>query len=128
MGGIGRFAEKIKRRQARLSHPGKTAATIMLADLKMEDFKACLHQPFQIHLEERPSPLVAELTEVTALPHHGDGIKSRRPFSIILRNQDDVILPQRIYHVEHEKMGRLDLFLVPVGPDGEGMQYEALFT
>jgi len=25
-------------------------------------------------------------------------------------------------------MGDLDLFLVPIGPDGEGMRYEAIFT
>jgi hypothetical protein len=100
----------------------------MIADLKMEDFEACLHQTFQIHLEERPSPLVAKLIEVTALPNHGGDDPRRRPFSIILRNKDDIILPQRIYRISNEKLGTLDLFLVPVGQGEKGVQYEALFT
>ena len=99
----------------------------MIADLKMEDFEACLHQPFQIYLEERPSPLVAELIDVTALPDHGGDLR-RQPFSLILRNRDNFILPQRIYQISNEKLGSLELFLVPVGEDKQGIQYEALFA
>ena len=33
-------------------------------------------------------------------------------------------LPQRIYRVEHEKLGELDVFLVPIAVD----QYQAVFT
>jgi hypothetical protein len=38
------------------------------------------------------------------------------------------VLPQRIYHLEHPEVGGFDLFLVPVGPNAQGMQYEAVFT
>jgi hypothetical protein len=38
------------------------------------------------------------------------------------------VLPQRIYRLEHEQMGPLELFIVPVGPDGDGLGYEAIFT
>ena len=37
-------------------------------------------------------------------------------------------VPQRIYGVEHARIGRLDLFLVPLGPDDAGQRYEAVFT
>jgi hypothetical protein len=37
-------------------------------------------------------------------------------------------LEQRIYAVHHPALGAFDLFLVPIGPDGEGMRYEAVFT
>jgi len=33
-------------------------------------------------------------------------------------------LPQRIYRVEHERLGAIDLFLVPIASD----RYEAVFT
>lgn len=99
----------------------------MHAQLKLEDFQPYLNQPFQIHYDDQSPPLAAELIEVTALPY-ADGEVSRPPFSILLRSEDDTVLPQRIYRLSHEKMPQLDLFLVPVGPDQVGMRYEALFT
>jgi hypothetical protein len=29
--------------------------------------------------------------------------------------------------MEHEEIGALDIFLVPIGPDEEGPRYEAIF-
>jgi hypothetical protein len=50
------------------------------------------------------------------------------PFSIIFRGPSGQSLPQRIYRLEHAQLGTLDLFLVPIGPDGVGMCYEAVFN
>ena len=38
-------------------------------------------------------------------------------------------LPQAMYAFEHDALGKLDLFIVPIGPDAdrEGMRYEAVF-
>ena len=52
----------------------------------------------------------------------------RQPFSIVFRGPGDVLLPQRIYMIEHEEIGAFDLFLVPIGPDERGLRYEAIFT
>jgi len=52
----------------------------------------------------------------------------RAPFSIVFRGPRNVVLPQRIYEVEHDTIGAFPLFLVPIGPDQEGMLYEAIFT
>jgi hypothetical protein len=30
--------------------------------------------------------------------------------------------------MEHAAIGTFELFLVPIGPDREGMRYEAIFT
>jgi len=39
------------------------------------------------------------------------------------------MLPQATYTLEHTELGELDIFLVPVGPDGGGrQQYEAVFN
>ncbi|HET7270466.1 MAG TPA: hypothetical protein VFI90_05205, partial [Rubrobacter sp.] len=52
----------------------------------------------------------------------------KRPFSIIFRGPGDVLLPQRIHKMQHDKIGSFELFLVPIGPDEKGLRYEAIFT
>ena len=72
------------------------------------------------------------LIEATPLGGGGDGdaeVAGRRaPFSLVFRGPRDRVLPQRIYRLAHAEMGEFELFLVPIGPDGEGMRYEAVFA
>jgi hypothetical protein len=109
----------------------------MLDKLTCADFSAHLHSSFHIHVgghadgtADTPGSLEAELIEVAELgmPPSDPEDAPRRAFSIILRATPDIVLPQRIYPVEHAELGTLDLFLVPLGPDKEGMRYEAIFT
>ncbi|MGH3089577.1 MAG: DUF6916 family protein [Rubrobacteraceae bacterium] len=51
-----------------------------------------------------------------------------RPFSAAFRGSGDVPLSQGIHRMEHREIGAFELFLVPVGPDGEGLLYEAVFN
>jgi hypothetical protein len=44
------------------------------------------------------------------------------------RRRPHDLLPQRIYRLEHDELGALDLFLVPIGRDDSGVRYEAVFT
>ena len=37
-------------------------------------------------------------------------------------------LPQAIYRLEHAALGPMDVFLVPIGRDAEGVRYEAIFN
>jgi hypothetical protein len=37
-------------------------------------------------------------------------------------------LPQGLYHLDHPVMGELELFLVPIGADRDGVTYEAVFA
>jgi hypothetical protein len=53
---------------------------------------------------------------------------SRTQFSLVFRGGPDPPLQQRIYCLEHEQLGALDLFLVPLGPDAAGQRYEAVFN
>ncbi len=52
----------------------------------------------------------------------------RDPFSIVFRGPLEPVLPQRTYRFEHDTHGVFDLFIVPIGPDESGMQYEAVFS
>ena len=49
-------------------------------------------------------------------------------FSIIFRGPRDRFLPQSTYHMEHDKLGQFDLFLVPVEQDQNGYYYQAVFN
>lgn len=52
----------------------------------------------------------------------------RHPFSLFFIGPKAYLLHQQIYHLTHESMEPLDLFLVPVGTEGDAYLYEAVFT
>jgi Domain of unknown function (DUF6916) len=92
-----------------------------------------LGEPFRLVRDAASPPLSLELFEATALggDRSAGGAESdrqRAPFSIVFRGPAGVLLPQRIYRLEHAALGAFDLFLVPIGPDGRGMRYEAVFA
>ena len=103
----------------------------MLDKIKSSDFSPYLNQTFHIHAEAS-KPLEAELVDVTEFKPRSDQdteSSKRNPFSIIFSCAQDQPLEQKIYKVEHDEMGTLELFLVPIGPDKNGLfQYEALFN
>jgi hypothetical protein len=52
----------------------------------------------------------------------------RRPFSLTFEAPPEPALPQSIYRLEHPQQGAMDLFLVPIGRQRSGLQYEAVFA
>lgn len=99
----------------------------MLQDLTPASFEAHLGSPFHIHYGGA-APLEAVLQGVRRHePHPGPRAE---PFSVFFLGPRQPVLPQAIYRLEHEAMGTLELFLVPVGPDPKagGMLYEAVFN
>jgi hypothetical protein len=55
-------------------------------------------------------------------------LTSRKPFSIFFRGSSGHSLEQGTYPVEHETLGTFELFLVPVGPEQDGLVLEAAFA
>ena len=49
-------------------------------------------------------------------------------FSLLFHASGTGHLPQQIFTLEHEELGELSLFLVPLGPDGDRMRYEAVIS
>ena len=94
--------------------------------------KKLTHKHFEKHVGDEfvatsddGEKLVLRLQRVEEL---GDGPKGHRdPFSLIFHEDGHAHLPQQTHSIEHEKLGELDIFLVPLGPDAEGMRYEAVF-
>jgi len=97
-------------------------------ELTQSNFSEYLGETFRVGLEE-VEPVEMVLTEVSPLNYPNPSNPSgREPFSVVLRGPGDRPLTQRIYQIEHEGMGSFELFIVPIGPDGEGLCYEAVFN
>lgn len=72
-------------------------------------------------------PVDLVLTAAEPLPESSTG-GGRAPFSLIFLGPPDVVLPQHTYPVQHPTLGGFDLFLVPIGADAGGVQYQAVFS
>jgi hypothetical protein len=64
-----------------------------------------------------------EVTAINARP----GNPRKEPFSLVFSGPQPV-LAQRIYRLDHPVLGSLDIFLVPIGLDGDRVRYEAVFN
>jgi hypothetical protein len=102
----------------------------MLDSLTKDHFVPLMGDKFRMEVGADQS-LELELIQVTPLPVHPSGkgpARKREPFSLIFRGPLQPYYPQQIYPLTHGKLGQLELFLVPIGSDGTGMRYEAIFN
>lgn len=95
----------------------------MLDKLTYNNFTACLHTPFQLELPGS-GPIIFDLYEVT----RGPAVSGTELFSLYFRGPLKPCLAQSIQRLVHEKLGAFDIFIVPIGPDGQGMCYESVFN
>lgn len=92
--------------------------------LELKDFSGRLGETFRLTLPD------GETFDVELIEASGTSAPplKRQPFSLVFRLPEEIEPIQAIYRVEHEELGAMDLFLVPLGPGKEGMQWEAVFT
>jgi len=98
----------------------------MLEKLSRNDFEDLTGQAFQVRHEHMPGA-EARLVQVQPLSDQ-PGPAGRTPFSLLFACDDDAEPVQAMFHLEHERLGGLDVFLVPVGRDERGLLLEAVFT
>lgn len=53
---------------------------------------------------------------------------NRQPFSLFFSGPKSFRLNQHTYHIVHDAMEAMDIFIVPVGETAETFEYEAVFT
>jgi len=99
----------------------------MVEGFTIDTFSARIGERFLISAPESAF-VEAQLTEATAAGAAESTLGERVPFSLVFRGPLEPILPQRIYRFEHDALGAFDIFIVPIGPDGTGMQYQAVFA
>lgn len=91
--------------------------------LEKETFAENLNTKFLVRMDDG-NAIELELTqirEVESAPNH-------EQFALIFNGPGSIYLPQRIYPLEHERMGSISIFLVPIGQDENGFIYEAAFN
>jgi hypothetical protein len=95
-----------------------------LEDLTAETFAPHRGDAFHVTAADAPA-FDLTLDEVTEGAEQG---RARRQFSLVFRGGPGTPHPQRIYRLEHDVLGTLEIFLVPIAPDTDGRRYEAVFT
>lgn len=95
----------------------------MEASLTQEEFTQHANTSFLVQLDEQQN-VSLELTEVSDLK-----VSSRQEeFAIVFRGPLDKFLGQGTRSLIHERMGQIELFLVPIKHDAQGVYYEAVFN
>ena len=104
----------------------------MLETLTKDTFAEHQGEVFRLtEVSGEGSEATTEPVELTLRKVGGTGLQGRadrEQFSLHFDGPREPLLPQKIYHLENDGMGALDLFLVPVAQDDEGTTYEAVFT
>ena len=100
-----------------------------LEQLTCAAFAALVKTNFHVWIDAQ-NPLELELAEVTPprITAGGPNGAAYENFALLFRGPADRILPQRIYQFESAALGRFELFIVPVGRDQTGTQYQATFN
>ncbi len=91
----------------------------MLEKLTSGHFSPYLNQKFLLQ-SDTGETIETALVEVSDL--------TSRAFSIVFQGPREPVVAQGTYEVSHQEMGPLSLFLVPIGPNENGMRYEAVFA
>lgn len=94
-----------------------------IATLSIADFKPLIGEGFAVPTTKGTLPLT--LREATQM---GQSIRDGGAFSLVFEGAQDAIIEQQLCPLTHEGLGEMTLFLVPIGPFGKGLGYEAVFT
>lgn len=95
--------------------------------LSEEDFRKHLHTKFRVRAEV-PAVAELELDEVEGYQGGASEQAGMERFSLFFEGPPDVFLQQGVYALEHEQLGEVTLFVVPVGRSEGGFRYESVFN
>jgi len=102
----------------------------MLENLTLATFSPLVGETFRLHV---PPAHVLDLVLVEATPIVAESPahaanRRKTPFTLIFNGPPHVVASQHMYPIEHETLGRYELFVVPIGPKHGAMQYQVIFT
>ncbi len=98
--------------------------------LTHDDFSGKIGEPFEVTVEDGAllALVLAESWLGEAAGGPGPEGQERVQFSLIFAGPAAPVLAQGTYELRHSELGELTLFLVPLGPVGDAMRYEAAFA
>jgi len=92
-------------------------------ELNSQVFAACLHDTFTLFGPEG-EPWPVELIDVSDLPSR----PGNEQFSVLFRELEGRRAGQGTYTLEHQRLGRIELFLVPIDAGKGVIALEAAFN
>jgi hypothetical protein len=95
--------------------------------LNREDFARAADQEFDVFVGET----TVTMSLVSIEPLRTQQGMAREAFSLIFKSANPVVLPQRIYAMRNrslENAQKVDVFIVPIGRDPDGIRYQAVFN
>ena len=95
--------------------------------LVFEDFADKVEEVFVVKDADVPA-IPLNLVEAELFATRGPQTVGRTPFSLTFVARDPRVLPQRIYRLEHDGLGMVEIFLVPASKDAQGVTYCATFN
>ena len=96
--------------------------------LTIETFNPFLESDFRARLEPDGLVIDLRLIEVRPLGRQPNAPRAE-PFALVFAGPAQPRLEQRIYGLDHDRLGSIEIFLVPIGFDpGGGLLYEAVFN
>jgi len=96
-------------------------------DYSADSFSRQLNTKFTVR-PESGEPVDLELEEVAVRKNESNEQTGMERFSTFFRGPQNVFLPQQTYEFHHPDLGEMQIFLVPIGSDGKGYRYEAIFN
>lgn len=96
----------------------------MLEQLTIDSFAPHVGTSFWLH--EQGNKVEMRLVRAAKVMESEAARLPRNPFSLFFLGP--LLLPQQIYHLTHDVAEPMDIFLVPVGKEGNAFLYEAVFT
>ena len=95
--------------------------------LTLSLFEPRLNEEFIVRVEDdEVYPLT--LFEASLLPASGYRKVPREPFQLRFRGPGPRYLLQRIHVLENKTLGKVEIFLVPIGREGDDFIYQAVFN
>jgi hypothetical protein len=96
-----------------------------IRDLTHEVWSGLVGESFSVRLDDGSA---VELVLTAAEMGPGDPGRNGSAHSVIFTGPHDPLLYQRMWPLFHNSIGEHSLFMVPIGVDESGYQYEIVFT
>lgn len=101
---------------------------MQLRELTPENTRGYVGDTFRINFDDgNVIELKLERVDLLMEKHVHPKMK-RDAFALIFRGPGNVVLRQHMYPMQHETLGVLPIFLVPIAVDQTGTVYEAVFN
>lgn len=95
----------------------------MSENLTLSDFTENLNSKFTLYIND-DSTVEIELIEAVKRK----GIAGQEVFSVLFLGPNEKPFEQGIYPIDHERLGKFELFIVPIERNPKGFFYEAVFN